>query len=170
MNRKLHNSLMALSTTGLLLVVGLMAATPAVGPAAMATTDASPTDVALAVAMPRTDAIRTDPIDQAIGGTIDSELDARIEAAIEARAETFQAELRNAGDAQQAIAVTAAFVAATATEAALAAALAEVQAKEPAAEAAAPARRTSSKRRSARSALALPYFSFARGLRGGNGD
>ena len=157
MNRKLHNSLMALSTTGLLLVVGLMAATPAVGPTAMATTDAPSTHVAPAVAMSRTD-------------TIDSELDAHIEAAIDARAKAFEEEFRNSGDAQQAIAVTAAFVAETATEAALAAALAELQAKEPAAEVEAPARETPRKRRSARSALALPYFSFARGLRGGNGD
>lgn len=162
MNRKLHNSLMALSTTGLLLVVGLIVATPAVGPAAMATADASPAHVAPVDAVSRTDAI-----DQAIDGAIDSELDARIEAAIEARTRTFEAELRNASDAQQAIAVTAAFVAGTATEAALAAALAEVQAKEPAAEA--PARQPPRKRRSARSTLALPYFSFARGLRGSNG-
>jgi hypothetical protein len=162
MNRKLHNSLMALSTTGLLLVVGLMAATPAVGPAAMTTTDASPTDVAPAVVMPHTDAIRTD--------TIDSELDARIEAAIDARTKAFEAELGNADDAHQAIATTVAFVAETATEAALIAALAELQAKEPAAAAEAPARQTPRKRRSARSSMALPYFSFARGLRGGNGD
>lgn len=156
MNRKLHNSLMALSTTGLLLVVGLMAATPAVGPTAMATTDA-PIHVVPAVAVSRTD-------------TIDSAIDARIESAIDARAKAFEEEFRNAGDARQAIAVTAAFVAETATEAALTAALAELQAKEPAAEVEAPARETSRKRRSARSALALPYFSFARGLRGGNGD
>ena len=162
MNRKLHNSLMALSTTGLLLVVGLMAATPAVGPAAMATTtDASPTDVAPAVAVSRMDAIDS---------TNDSELDARIEAAIDARAKAFETEFRNAGDAHQAIAATAAFVAETATEAALTAALAELQAKEPAAAAEVPARQTPRKRRSARSSMALPYFSFARGLRGGNGD
>jgi hypothetical protein len=153
---------MALSTTGLLLVVGLMAATPAVGPAPMAiSTDASPTDVAPAVAMPDTDAI---------DNAMDSELDARIEAAIDARTKTFEAELGNADDAHQAIAATAAFVAGTTAEAVLIAVLAEVQAKEPAVEAEAPARQTPRKRRSARSALALPYFSFARGLRGGNGD
>jgi hypothetical protein len=157
MNRKLHNSLMALSTTGLLLVLGLMAATPVVRPATMATIQVTPARAEVAVAESR-------------GDEIDSEIDARIESAIDARARAFETEFRNASDAHQAIAATAAFVAETATEAALTAALAELQAKEPAAETEAPAREAPRRHRSARSALALPYFSFARGLRGGNGD
>jgi hypothetical protein len=145
MNRKLHNSLMALSTTGLLLVVGLMAATPSAVPAGAETgSEISLTDIDADVQNPK----------------------ARAAAAIDARAKAFEEELRNAGDAEQAIAATAAFVA----EAALTAALAELKAEEPAAEAEPAAREASRKRRSSRSALALPYFSFARGLRGGNGD
>ena len=154
MNRKLHNSLMALSTTGLLLVVGLMAATPVAGPAGR---DAW-SDVALVrvEAPARADAVERDIEDRTAG---------------DARAKAFEEEFRNAGDAHEAIALTAAFVAETAVEAALTAAFAEAQADDKAKpEPEAPARESRRKRRSARSTLALPYFSFARGLRGGNGD
>lgn len=152
MNRKLHNSLMALSTTGLLLVVGLMAATPVADPAAM--------DAPL---------VRIEAADPETGtDTFEREIEARTAAAIEARARTFEEEFRNAGDPGEAIALTAAFVAGTATEAALSAAFGPVKAEEADAQARTTAK-SQRKRRSTRSALALPYFSFARGLRGGNG-
>ncbi len=155
MNRKLHNSLMALSTTGLLLVVGLMAATPVAGPAGR--------DAWSDVALVRVEApARADAFERRI--------EDRTAAAIDARAKAFEQEFRNAGDAHEAIALTAAFVAETATEAALTAAFAEATAGKTEAEAEARARKAPRKRGSARSALALPYFSFARGLRGGNGD
>lgn len=162
MNRKLHNSLMALSTTGLLLVVGLMAATPVAGPADLYAGSA----VALVDVDVPTPAISETEVDAAT-----RRIDARA-AAIDARAHAFEEEFRNAGDAQHAIALTAGFIAETATEAAVAAALAELngEAHEAEADSEPPARETPRKRRNARSALALPYFSFARGLRGGNGS
>ena len=153
MNRKLHNSLMALSTTGLLLVVGLMAATPVAGPAMEAGSEA---------ALVRVEA-------PARADAVERHIEDRTAAAIDARAKAFEEEFRNAGDAHEAIALTAAFVAETATEAALTAAFAEATARKTEPEAEMPARKAPRKRSGARSALALPYFSFARGLRGGNG-
>jgi hypothetical protein len=146
MNRKLHNSLMALSSTGLLLVLGLMVATPV-----ETTRDTPPTATAAEV-----------PADAA--RLRRAEVRA---AAMEARARAFEADVAAAADAGEALTLTAAFVAEAATAAAMAAAFDELPAAGAAPEATAPRRGTP--RRSARSSLALPYFSFARGLRRGNG-
>lgn len=130
MTRTLHNTLMALSTTGLLLVFGLMAASPL-------------------APMPH-----ADPLSGPAPG-----------------ARTFEAEVAAAADTGHALALTAAFVAGTATEVAIAAAFADTSRD---LESAGTNRFRSHTRgrpgsRSARNAIALPYFSFARGLRRGKG-
>ncbi|HST45513.1 MAG TPA: hypothetical protein VLK29_09865 [Luteimonas sp.] len=104
MTRTLQNALMALSTTGLVLVIGLMVAAP-LAPSTLSSPAAAWTPEVGAGIAPG-----------------------------------------------QALVLTAARVAGPSTEAAVAA-LADARPK----------------RRSARNAIALPYFSFARGLRRGNG-
>lgn len=155
MNRKLHNTFIALSTTGLLLVVGLMAATPA------------------GVANPKPAMQIVDAADNVDRRTDAIERRAEAQnAAIEARARAFEAEFVQATDSGQAIAVTASFVAEVAAESALSAIFAEAEAASAADREAAKKteRSLQRKRRNARSALALPYFSFAHGLRRGNGS
>lgn len=150
MNRKLHNSLMALSSTGLLLALGLMVAAP----------------VEVATRTPAVAAVADVPADA--GRAHRAGVRA---AAMEARARAFEAEVAAAADAGEALTLTAAFVAEAATAAAIAAAFDELPAAGAAPEAATPRRGNgrSTPRRSARNALALPYFSFSRGLRRGNG-
>lgn len=155
MTRKLHNTLLALSTTGLVLMAGLMAGTPL--PSAAPPADAYADHAGNTTALP---AVAMAP--------------ARAEAhaaAIEASALRYEAEMRKAEDPGEAIAMTATFIAGVATEAALAAALESIESATSTddAEPAQSERKSQRKRRTSRSAFATPYFSFARGLRQGNG-
>ena len=156
MNRKLHNTILAFSVTGMMLVVGLVIAEPAMpgidGDAAVAGIATQANGEGLAPV--RAD---HDPVD----------------ATIDARIRAFEAELAQAADPAEALALTAGLIAVTATEVALQSALgelrreaggrelarAEVQAE---ADPPRPARRGSG----SRDVIAVPYFSFARGSRG----
>lgn len=134
MTRTLHNTLMALSTTGLMLAIALVAGMPLA------------------------------PVPQARPTGADAlSLDAR---SIEASATV-------AEDSSEALALAAAFMATTTAEVAIASAIADAHADADAAHSAASkpgsGRQNRSGRRSARRAIALPYFSFARGLRRGTG-
>lgn len=153
MNRKLHNTLLALSTSGLILVSGLMATTP-IAPL----TPAPDTSAALA------GVVTVTPPDDAIKAR--AELRA---AAMQARARRFEVEMRQVNAFGDGIARTAAFVAEVAAEAALIAALTGIESAAAETGYAPPERRSQRKRPTARSAFATPYFSFARGLRQGNG-
>ena len=164
MNRKLHNSLMALSTTGLLLVAGLLAATPA-----GMSHPAFGRDVVATVAHVATPAQGNGPTPHR-AALARTDIEAHIEARVEARVRAFEEEIGNAASSREAIASTAAFIAGTATEAAIAGAFAGIgveagEVVEPASTRGEPPR----KRRSTRSKLALPYFSFAHGLRRNGG-
>lgn len=155
MTRKLHNTLLALSTTGLVLVAGLMAGTPL--PSATPPADAYAGHAGHATALP---AVTVTP----------ARAEARA-AAIEADALRFEAQMRKVDDPGEAIAMTATFIAGVATDAALAAAMEGIESAAATADAepAQPERKSQRKRRASRSAFATPYFSFARGLRQGNG-
>lgn len=156
MNSKLHNILLALSTTGLALVVGLMAATPVDSPSA-------PAPAANAL----TSIVHVAPPTAAIAARAQAR-----HARLEARTRRFEAGMHRIGDTGEALGRTASFVADIATEAALAAALANLEAAadvETADDAASPTDARSPRRNRARSALATPYFSFAHGLRQGTG-
>jgi hypothetical protein len=165
MNRKLQNTLVALSTTGLLAVVGLLAATP-VGVAHPAFGEGVVGSVAHVANPPGRGAPGADEFTALAGAGIDAEISARIEARVRA----FEEEFGNAGSSSEAIASTAAFIAGTATEAALAGVFAGIAAEAHGDADSAPARRDPPrKRRTTRSKLALPYFSFAHGLRRNGG-
>lgn len=149
MNRKLHNSMLAISSTGLVLLAGLMAAVSQ--PQDVASTRAEATAAAPAVEYPRS----TEAYAQAAA--------ARAEA-LEARSEAFEARLEQSASTSEMLAETAAFTVETATEAALWTAFEELVEQQ--AEVDPPADdRTRSHVRRSRAALALPYFSFAQGLR-----
>ena len=154
MNRKLHNTILAFSVTGVMLFFGLVVAQPALPSSEEAAPTMSPMVVTVAHAHH------------------DGLADAAIAARIDARAKAFEGEFARAGTTGEALALTASFIAATATEAALASALAELRtqhagddrvADDEVPEAPEPAARRSG---SSRDAIAMPYFSFARGSRG----
>jgi hypothetical protein len=157
MNRKLHNTLLALSTTGLALVVGRMAATPTDSPAPRLAGSTGSLSGVVSIAPPT--------------AAIAARTQART-ARLEAKTRRFEAGMHQVGDTGEALARTASFVADIATEAALAAAIANLEAvastdDETRTE---PASTDRDPRRSrARNAFATPYFSFAHGLRQGNG-
>ncbi|MGI8561446.1 MAG: hypothetical protein ACR2J7_08445 [Luteimonas sp.] len=155
MNRKLHNTLLALSTTGLALMVGLMVATPVDAPVAQATGTANALVGIVSLAPPT--------------AAIAARAQART-ARLEAKTRRFESEMRQLDGSGAAIARTASFVADIATEAALAAAIAKLEAAadDAAGNEASPPDR-SPRRSRARNAFATPYFSFAHGLRQGNG-
>lgn len=165
MNRKLHNTILAFSVTGVMLFVGLVVADPALERAQ------SPTLLPTVAAAQPASAARSAQARR-------SELDAAIESRIEARAKAFEAEMARTATASDALALTAGYLAATATEAALAAALAEVgksriegdlAAGVDEASAAEPAPSPASHKGSrARDVIAVPYFSFARGSHRGS--
>ncbi len=151
MNCKRHNSMLAISTTGLVLVAGLLLATPLSSPRLADGNSSALAGIVLGAPSPGTANVQRT-------------------AELEVRTQRFESEMRHMTDTGQAIARTASFVAEVATDTAIAAALNHIQssaatetAPEPAADA---SQRT---RRSARSAFATPYFSFAHGLRDGNG-
>ena len=143
MNRKLHNSFLAFSATGLVMLAGLIAVVPG--------TPAAQSGPVASAAQADAPAMRTAASQPAHA------------VAIQARVGAFEARIQHSTSAGELLAETAAFTAAIATEAALIAAF------EPAAdEVAAQARADRHHRRqvrSSRAALALPYFSFAQGLR-----
>lgn len=145
MNRKLHNTILAFSAAGGMLLLGLMAAVPVPRQAQVAAAHGHPT------------AARPDlPPERA--------------EAIEARVRAFEAEMERAGSANEMIALSSVFLAEIVTEAALASALQGVERDalgEPAPVEAAERKRGDGRKRNA---LALPYFSFAHGLRGSSGS
>lgn len=168
MNRKLHNTILAFSVTGVMLVAGLMAAQPVlpmqgdaqhavadpVGPAPLVVAQAPLDDAGIALAA----AAEASPV---VADALAARLDAR--------SRRLEAELAGAESFEQVIATTAGFIAVVATEAAVAGALGELD-PDAAARVEETERRSEAprKRRSVRSAIAVPYFSFARGT--GRGD
>ncbi|TWT23766.1 hypothetical protein FQY83_03890 [Luteimonas marina] len=154
MNRKLRNTILAFSVSGVMLAVGLMAARPVLPDAAPAT--GTMADVPTPT--------RDQPLPPLATHADADALSMRIDA----RSRRFEAELAKAESLEHALATTASFVTVVATEAALAevVSLGAVEEAERASEEAS----TRRKRRagSVRSAIAVPYFSFARGT--GRGD
>jgi hypothetical protein len=136
MNRKFHNSLLALSTTGLALVLGLMVATPV-----LPTPDngASTSDDLALVQRPDAHVVHVEVELRQVGETdvaaIDHTRPVVVDIPTEAALAATLARLETAVEAHQA---------------------------DPAAAAA----ERSPRRNRARSAIATPYFSFAHGLRG----
>ncbi|GAA4864994.1 hypothetical protein [Luteimonas vadosa] len=153
MNRKLHNTLLALSTTGLVLVAGLLVATPLTS---------APTEAA---AMRHAVGVETAPPTGSASGA-----PAERSARLAARSQRFESDLLQATDTCELLAHTASFVTEVAADAALSAAIAQI---ESAASAGSSAMQDDPKpdrtRRNSRSAFATPYFSFAHGLRDGTG-
>jgi len=142
MYRHLHNSILALSATGLVLLAGLITAAPAPHAAqSRAFADAAGAEAA-AMHAPTVEAHA---------------------AVIRGRGQAFDAGVERSASAAQLLAQTVAISAAIATETALIAAF-QPAADAAAAKAAADRRHRHQVRRS-RAALALPYFSFAQGLR-----
>ena len=153
MNRKLHNSMLGLGTTGLMLMLALMAASP-VSPGQDAS---APLGFAASAPVPAPDAV-------ALQGNADAiEASARD---IEARARQFESELAGNASLGDTIASAMSFAAAVSTEAALSAAF-EATADE-AEQKRAAAKEKRRHAREVRGALAVPYFSFAQGLRRGS--
>lgn len=153
MNRKLHNSMLAFSATGLTLVFALIAASP-VSPGHQ---DVS-TPVALAASAP---AVEPEAGLEETGKAIEAR--AR---EIEARARQLESELDRSASLGDTIASAMSFAAAVSTEAALSAALEATADEAERKQEAAKARRRHA--RQVRGTLAVPYFSFAQGLRRGS--
>ncbi len=152
MNRKLHNSMLAFSATGLTLVFALIAASPV-----LPGQDVS-SPVALAAS---TSAVQLGAGLQENGRAIEAR--AR---EIESRARQLESELERSASLGDTIASAVSFAAAVSTEAALSAAF-----EATADEATRKREAASEKRRHARQVrgtLAVPYFSFAQGLRRGS--
>lgn len=168
MNRKLHNTILAFSVTGVMLVAGLMAAQPvppARGDLQGAGTDSASLAPLVVAQAPLDDAgIALAAVAEASPAIADA-----LAARLDARSRRLEAELAGAESFEQAIATTAGFIAAAATEAAVAGALGEFD-LDAAGQVEETERRSEAprKRRSVRSAIAVPYFSFARGT--GRGD
>lgn len=155
MNRKLHNTLLALSTTGLVLVAGLLVSSPLLPAVDQdAASDQSALRGVVSITPPA------------------AALQARAlahRAELEQRVHRFEVELGQVRDGGDAMSRTAGFVADIATTAAMAAAIASLEAGADAAGAAQDDPAANPVRRPARSAFATPYFSFAHGLRQANG-
>jgi hypothetical protein len=153
MNRKLHNSMLGLGATGLVLVFALMAATPVLpgqdAPAPLGFAASAPAAGAGPVAMQA-------DIDAIEAGTRN----------IEARARQFESELEDSASLGDTIASAMSFAAAVSTEAALSAAFEATADEAEHKRAAAKEKRRHA--RQVRGALAVPYFSFAQGLRRGS--
>jgi len=157
MNRKLRNTILAFSVSGMMLAVGLMASRPVL-PAA-----AEPVGTIVQAATPAP--TRGGPLLPVAAHAADADA---LSMRIDARSRQFEAELAKAESLEHALAATASFVAVVATEAVLAEAVSVGTAED--AERASEEASTRRKRRagSVRSAIAVPYFSFARGT--GRGD
>lgn len=156
MNRKLHNSMLAFSVTGLMLTFGLMTASP-VAP------DAAADDIGHAAQLASSD--DSVPL-QARAAATEARTRA-IEARIEARARVLEAELEHSASLGDTIASAVNFAAAVSTEAAINAAF---EASDAIAEERTEASRERRHKRRVRNTLAVPYFSFAQGLRRGSGS
>ena len=140
MNRHLHNAMLGFSAAGLVLFTGLVAAVAAPQRAQSASVvQAHSITLPAAAATAQADAT-----------------------AIQARARAFEARLEASTSTAEILAETAAFTTAIATESALVAVFA--QPADDAAQARVDRQHRRQVRRS-RAALALPYFSFAQGLR-----
>lgn len=164
MNRKLRNTILAFSVTGVMLAVGLMAAHPVQPDTAMPAAGAIVLATAPGAAQPAAPAAPArHPVHAENAATGDA-----ASARIEAHSRRFEAEMEKVASVEEAVAATAGFVAAVTTEAVLLETLSRgADDARPEAEA---APEESRKRRSGgvRSAIAVPYFSFARGM--GRGD
>lgn len=152
MNRKLHNSLLAFSATGLMLVFGLMVASPKL-PAGHDNDLQAPAQLQpLAAATGETRARAAALQERAVAA----------EARIEARARKLQDELDASASLGDTIASVTAFAAEVSTDAALGAV---IQAADKAALEREADNEQQRHARRVRGALAVPYFSFAQGLR-----
>jgi hypothetical protein len=155
MNRKLHNTLLAASTTGLALVVGLLLASPVTGPGPRGNAGMGAQATAARDAHAGARLARTNPgrvlvaIEAASGATAPAHVDGL-----------------SGVPAQSAVSLLAEI----ATDAAIEAAMASLDAN---ADAACAVEADSVERRARRNravdAFATPYFSFAHGMRDGTG-
>lgn len=153
MNHKLHNTILALTVVGAVLVFGLIAASHAPAPE------------------PRQAAGPSHRLHVPMRG-----LAADPGPAIEARARSFEADMARAGSASEMLALTSAFIAATVIEATVQSmpdrideVLYQEHRDEHAVSAEAPDPQES-RRAGRRASLAMPYFSTAQGLRRGAGS
>ena len=150
MNRKLHNTILAFSVTGVMLFVGLVVAEPVLQDEAAVPGHAP----AVVAGMP----------------TPEQALDSTIDATVEARATQLDASLAGAADPAEALALTAGMIAAPATEVALQTSLSERRSgfatREHAPQANTETPRPARRSGGSRDVIAVPYFSFARGSRG----
>ncbi|MEP6634380.1 MAG: hypothetical protein ABJA62_09250 [Luteimonas sp.] len=149
MYRKAHNTMLALSATGVLMLVALMAATPALQNAA--------------ASQPVTRTVAVGPLLLQLQAPSQQAIEARTRA-IEARSQALEERIEASASAADALALAAEFATQTATEQAFLAAFIDAK---PAVATIDDASERSQRRhlRRAREALALPYFSFAQGLR-----
>ncbi len=169
MNRKLRNTILAFSVTGMVLALGLMAARPVL--------DAGPDQVrAVAGAQAPAAPTRTAPLmplaDAAPADVSALEQADAVAVRLQARGRQYEAALVDARSIEQAVALTVGFVTTVVAESLMTPDLetdpATAATADPGDEVtggdAGPARRSGS----VRSAIAVPYFSFARGMgRGG---
>ncbi|MFC3715658.1 hypothetical protein ACFONC_05785 [Luteimonas soli] len=151
MNRKLHNSMLAFSATGLTLVFALIAASPVL----------PGQDVTTPVALASTPAVELNAELRENSKAIE----ARVRE-IDARARQLESDLDASASLGDTIASAVSFAAAVSTEAALNAAF-EATADESTRKQEA-AREKRRHARKVRGTLAVPYFSFAQGLRRGS--
>jgi len=150
MYRKVHNTMLAFSATGVLLLVGLMAGDPTI----QARTAHVVRTLAVGPLLLRLESPATPAAD--------------VEAkSIDARLQALEAQLDHSASAAEAVAHTAAFAANIAASTALAEDAGIAAGQDEQASIANERQNQSQRRhvRRARAALALPYFSFAQGLR-----
>src|SRR5690606_8992805 len=146
MNRKLHNSMLAFTAAGVMLALTLMAAGPA--PSGQ---DAPATLAAVVVHAPAID-VAADAV--------------ALERSIESRARQLEEDLDQSASLGDTIATVISFAATVSTESALGAAIEATSDQADARREAAREKRRHA--RQVRGALAVPYFSFAQGLRRGS--
>ena|SRR5690554_1001722 len=151
MNHKLHNTILASAVVGAALLFGLLVAQPVEGNG-YAAHHANPARPA--------------------GNMIAEELRNDLARDFEQRARRLETDLTAAGSASEALASASALFATSMVEATLATVLEDVTHRPPATPR--PLATTTGARRErparSRSAMAMPYFSTARGLRHGNGE
>ena len=149
MNRKLRNTILAFSVTGMVLAVGLMAARPVLPHQPAPTGTAS----AAGQASVHHTLASTGPSSVDLASQVDA-----VSARMQARSEQYEAALVDARSVEQAVRLTVGFITTVVGESLLATPL---DTERPAA-----ARgddRPAAPSRSVRSQIAVPYFSFARG-------
>jgi hypothetical protein len=158
MNRKLHNSLLAFSASGLMLALGLMVASPAPRGLAQIAPSHAATSTRQAIATLASDA-ESASIDSA-----EAHADA-LATRIDARADALEAELGQDASVGDTLASVMSFAAEVSADAAIVSAIGEAAAADHTARQAEKTEEARHERRF-RSALAVPYFSFAQRLRG----